>query len=813
MFVPKTFVPDSATQQGTFTPKTFVPEKKTIGGFLGNVGKSAVNTVGGIGSALINTVNPDMEKNTVYNLGKLGVGAAELLIPGEQGAEQTARNVGNFYKQRYGGLSNIGNTLYNDPVGAALDASAVLGGAGAVAKGVGTIGKIDSLARLGSGLSEASALVDPIQATGRLAKFGLNKAASSLAPKLETASDAIILRGAGRPSPKLVDAAERAKTTPQGLIKKYNVFDRSSETAGAAKSGVLSGYDDIALNSGTKIPVSDVVRAFNEQIDKLKQGVGGEIADSDLSKIAELERRRDQVLRAVGQTSESTPLLADTSQVTNFRRKVIDPDVPKSMFGLDAKGSGNAQGVKTARDILRKSINSTDPRLEQLGLDYGALKELEKYLKAGEARGQGRQMFNFTRLGGAGIGGLISGAPGAIGGFLAEQMVNDPRFLKAASSGMSNAAEGLKNFKVSPVLSKNTSTAYKVAKIGRLFNPEKKANKPTKRISNQTLKETPYLPTSITPPVKPAYNFKQKVIKRPKNVFSKEQGGGNPFGGITKTVQDWQAQNRSNVSKIDVPDVPQSFVQGAITGAAGFTGLDKKIPIGREYTPKTNAGKVASVIGSGVGYAAGAGRYIAPAEKYIQGALNVPKVAASAPLITKAANVFAQKVVPPVATQMISSLPGAITNTVINKEKFLPTYAKSVAGGLAGRAIGAGVGAVADKVAPFFSKSNVFKAEQPKGMPGVIQKGLELERNFVSSTANGDIQPRNIGKYAEKLKLQTAAGGDPTTLFNKEIPLLLVQIPGKIGALKMSPSQIISNSNFIKYVTGPANESAKALFR
>ena len=80
------------------------------------------------------------------NLGRLAVGAGELLIPGEQGAEKYARAAGNFYDQRYG-ISDLlkgnlqgvqekaGNTLYNDPVGAALDLSAVLGlGGGALSK-------------------------------------------------------------------------------------------------------------------------------------------------------------------------------------------------------------------------------------------------------------------------------------------------------------------------------------------------------------------------------------------------------------------------------------------------------------------------------------------------------------------------------------------------------------------------------------------------------------------------------------------------------------------------------------------------------
>ncbi len=143
------------------------PQKKTLGGFARNVVGSGANAVGGIASSIVNIANPNMEKNTVANLGKLGLGVAQLAIPGEQGQEGRARAVGDFYKQRYGGWDNIGNTLYNDPVGAALDVSAVAGGAGAALKGAGAASKVSGLTRAGNTLSRLGSTIDPLQAVGR----------------------------------------------------------------------------------------------------------------------------------------------------------------------------------------------------------------------------------------------------------------------------------------------------------------------------------------------------------------------------------------------------------------------------------------------------------------------------------------------------------------------------------------------------------------------------------------------------------------------------------------------------------------------
>ena len=143
-------------------------EEANAGGFAQNLISSGWNTIKGVGSAALNILNPDMEKNTVANLLRLGIGTGELLVPGEQGAEKYARNVGKFYDERYG-ISNliqgdlegagkkIGKTIYEDPVGTLLDASIIIGGAGTVVKGVGTVGKIEGLVSAGTKISDLSA--------------------------------------------------------------------------------------------------------------------------------------------------------------------------------------------------------------------------------------------------------------------------------------------------------------------------------------------------------------------------------------------------------------------------------------------------------------------------------------------------------------------------------------------------------------------------------------------------------------------------------------------------------------------------------
>lgn len=785
------------------------PQQGMIGGIVQGIAQPFVNTAKNIGGA----------GYEVYRAGKSALGDKNAYVNQDSGEvvqnpflnEQELTKVSqplslqkdSALRQQIGDSANIASYAVPFGKGANVFTKALLPGAAVGAMNSATADA--SIGDVAKGALGGAAFAGATYGAGQLIK--------KLPKSLESKSEDVITRGLGNPA-KQAKLEQKGGRSIGSFLKQYDIMDRSPETAGEVKKAIINQYDDLALKSGKTVPTGKIVSQIDSELASLQSGAG-KFSDANQSKIEELLRRKSQFLESVGADATQSPLNTSIKDATLFRREAIDPDIPQSMFNLDAKGSGKAQGAKVMRDVLRGTINSSDPKLKQLGLDYGMAKGVEDILTKAQSRVNNRSLISVFKLGSAGVGGVISGAPGAIGGYLMEQIVNHPAFIKVLSNTLSSGATGQEA--INQVLSKPEiqQLVLQLASrtgggVSRLDQTKPQTNQ--LEVSPQQQQKNQSYSGIISPPVKPAYNFKQKVIKRPKNVFSKEQGGGNPFAGVKQKVQDWQAQNRSNVSKINVPDVPQSFVQGAITGAAGFTGLDKKIPIGAEYTPKTNAGKVASAIGSGVGYAVGAGKYIAPVEKYIQGAMNVPKVVKSAPLITKAANVFAQKVVPPVATQMITSAPGAVLDSAVNKTKFLPNYTKAVAGGLTGRAIGAGVGAVASKVSPYF-KPNVFKSPEKTGIEGVLDRGIKVERNFVSSTTNGDLQPRKIGKFDFKNILKTAAGGDPTTLFNEEIPLLLVQIPGKIGALKMSPSQIMGNSNLINYIKGPANESAKALFR
>lgn len=110
---------------------------------------------------------------TATGIKDLGIGVAQLLIPGEQGKEDVARTVGQFFRERYGGLEEAVNTFETDPVGFLADLSVVISGVGAGVRAVGTAGKVGLLTKAGKAIQVTGKAVDPI----RVVTSGVGEAA------------------------------------------------------------------------------------------------------------------------------------------------------------------------------------------------------------------------------------------------------------------------------------------------------------------------------------------------------------------------------------------------------------------------------------------------------------------------------------------------------------------------------------------------------------------------------------------------------------------------------------------------------------
>lgn len=146
-------------QHYTPPPAKAAPEGRSLGGFLENVatsgGRFLKDTASGLGDlavlakdAVQSQVDP-AKRNEMYAKG------AQLV----ENAPRIIGAAGSALKNRYGGMEQILNTLYTDPVGVASDVSSVLLPASMGAKAGG-------FAKTAAALAKASDVTNPMRAIG-----------------------------------------------------------------------------------------------------------------------------------------------------------------------------------------------------------------------------------------------------------------------------------------------------------------------------------------------------------------------------------------------------------------------------------------------------------------------------------------------------------------------------------------------------------------------------------------------------------------------------------------------------------------------
>lgn len=154
----------------------------------GKMLENAVPSAIEFGKNLVQPVLHPIE--TAQNIGNLGAGVLEKtgLKSGDEHVKY-ADAVGQFFKERYGGLDEFKRTLSTDPVGVLADLSTVLtGGGGLAARAPGVVG------RIGEGIRAAGRAVDPLSvvpAAGHVAGQVIgNLGTHTGAPALRTAFEA-----------------------------------------------------------------------------------------------------------------------------------------------------------------------------------------------------------------------------------------------------------------------------------------------------------------------------------------------------------------------------------------------------------------------------------------------------------------------------------------------------------------------------------------------------------------------------------------------------------------------------------------------
>lgn len=382
-------------------------------------------------------------------------------------AVNTADAVGQFAKDRYGSVEGIKNTLATDPVGAAADLSAVLGGGAALAS------KVPNAAALAKALKTGSTYTNPINAVGGAAK-AIGSGAANIIGGLGTHTGGEPLKQAARSGfeggqsvkafrgnlrgkAPLTDVLDDAKANIEAMGKEKSAAYRSGMAKVSGDKAILSfdGIDDVLKET------SDAT-TFKGQIKNVKAAETGQKIVAEIEKWKELTPAEfhtpeglDALKQKIGGIVESIPFEEKTARMVGTKAyNAIKDEIVKQAPVYAKTMKEYSEASEQIREIERAlslggkaSVDTAMRKLQSLtrnnvNTNYGnrlaLAKELEKRggneimpalagqsLSSWTPRGLGSAV-----AGGLGLGGYAVGGPLTAAAVLAAQ---SPRLMGEAA--------------------------------------------------------------------------------------------------------------------------------------------------------------------------------------------------------------------------------------------------------------------------------------------------------------------------------------------------------------------------------------------
>ena len=275
------FTNQSAIKQYAQAIATTIPED------FGTIINSAGNLAKGIGSSVINLLNPDQNKNTIATAGKAIAGGIES-IPGiskyfnnsmAQSDKQAFGSIVSYFGKKYGGnspqdvLKNITNTAGTDPVGTLFDLSMLLDGVGGATSAISKIGQAGDIAELTAGMSDADkmAFIEDASRSGAFGKgMEIGQKISDTGEALNPITNTIKAGGAALQGAK--DLASTAKENIGEWYSNKNLgWEKNAWTAPTEKPSGFNKATDIY--NGAKARGNDIAEILTNDGVKLADNV------------------------------------------------------------------------------------------------------------------------------------------------------------------------------------------------------------------------------------------------------------------------------------------------------------------------------------------------------------------------------------------------------------------------------------------------------------------------------------------------------------------------------------------------------------
>lgn len=354
---------DVATPQPTGVPGPRRSFSDVPGEALVNVGPSAVNFYKGLMTAITNPAQ------TAMGVLDVGAGALQNLLPksvvdlvnqidtnpdAAKRAVETANAVGGLYKDRYGSVEALKNTLATDPVGAAADLSTLFtGGASATARAAPAASKV---------LGTAAKYTNPLAPVTTAAGYGL----------------ALGAKGAGN----VVDAitGQRASVRAGTLVRNALTENgRAPQNIAAAQNALTNATPNMTVRQALADVNLPQVQYLGETV-QAKTAPGRKLAvekAQEADRIARLKASTPDLQSAEAMRGNvSGPLYSAATQPTTAVNVLpltqqidtllaANPGNAKLVTALNQVKTGleastNAQQVSSVLDNLKDLISSKD---------------------------------------------------------------------------------------------------------------------------------------------------------------------------------------------------------------------------------------------------------------------------------------------------------------------------------------------------------------------------------------------------------------------------------------------------------------------
>ncbi len=496
--------------------------------FGGNILRSGGRLVGDTVGAVANIFNPNLERNTLAQLGSTVLGGVQNLIPGEQGQESKFNNLARGLGERYGITSalrgdfgqagqDLYRTAYFDPAGVVADVAGLASGVGVAAKGASAAGKLggaSKLSRFGTGAMRFSDAIDPVsygmRGVGRVANKGIrgmdefsrSYATADLGNPVAASDANRILKNINYQS--IDPVTGRQVTRPMqlaDLIAEGNLYGRSVDDVVRYSDELGRTFDQIADNPNLPVRVENITAPLDKLIESTQQALKDFPGDRSYSiQLKELTRQRNNL------ASKARNGIIPGNEALRLRRTLESVTSDAASRGVQLK-PGEMLAKQKAVSGLRSGLRQSDPRLTGLGkrmqsIGFDSPGKQGPVLKAFSGNESRRMVRNpitlgaTTKLGfgaalGAGFGGPIGAVTGAGLAGLTNNLLSSPAGIRTISQGGQKMAQGL-----------GTAKRYVAP---RLMSLQRNVVRPSTMISRQVL-ESPTQQQQQYRQVRPSVN-------------------------------------------------------------------------------------------------------------------------------------------------------------------------------------------------------------------------------------------------------------------------------------------------------------------